>query len=88
MTEEILIQLGMKDWSESRTPMRRMGVEEDLIGPIIFLASDASSYVNGEILHVDGGWAAGAGTHQIQPHVGNSWDPGGGEQPIIPETSG
>jgi NAD(P)-dependent dehydrogenase (short-subunit alcohol dehydrogenase family) len=87
MTEEILIELGMKDWSESRTPMRRMGVEEDLIGPIIFLASDASSYVNGEILHVDGGWAAGAGTHQIQPHVADSWDPGGGGQPIMPETS-
>jgi len=40
----------------SRIPAGRWGVPEDFAGPAIFLASDASNYVNGEILVVDGGW--------------------------------
>ena len=39
-----------------RIPAGRWGTPEDFGGPAIFLASDASSYVNGEILVVDGGW--------------------------------
>lgn len=39
-----------------RIPEGRWGVPEDLAGPIVFLASSASNYVNGEILVVDGGW--------------------------------
>ena len=39
-----------------RIPAGRWGTPEDFGGPAIFLASDASSYINGEILVVDGGW--------------------------------
>lgn len=39
----------------SKTPQARWGEPEDLMGPAIFLASDASNFVNGHILYVDGG---------------------------------
>jgi gluconate 5-dehydrogenase len=38
-----------------RTPAARWGTPEDLMGPVIFLASPASDFVNGHILYVDGG---------------------------------
>ena len=39
-----------------RIPQGRWGTPEDFTGPVVFLASAASDYVNGEILTVDGGW--------------------------------
>jgi len=42
-------------WLRSRTPAGRWGDPEELIGPLLFLASDASSFVTGQILYVDGG---------------------------------
>jgi gluconate 5-dehydrogenase len=39
----------------SKTPADRWGTTEDLVGPAVFLASDASNFVNGHILYVDGG---------------------------------
>lgn len=39
-----------------RIPAGRWGAPEDLQGPVVFLASAASNYVNGEVLVVDGGW--------------------------------
>ena len=38
-----------------KTPMRRMGVNEDVVGPILFLLSDAARYITGQVLHVNGG---------------------------------
>ena len=43
---------------DSRIPAGRWGVPEDIVGPALFLASDASRYVNGVILPVDGGLLA------------------------------
>lgn len=40
---------------KSKTPAGRWGTPEDLVGPAVFLASDASNFVNGHILYVDGG---------------------------------
>lgn len=42
-------------WLEKRTPAGRWGNVDELIGAAVFLASDASSFVNGHVLYVDGG---------------------------------
>ena len=42
----------------SRTPLKRMGREEDFKGAIVYLASEMSSWVTGQNLIVDGGWSA------------------------------
>ena len=42
----------------SRIPMGRLGQPEDLVGPVIFLASDMSRYITGVTLPVDGGFLA------------------------------
>lgn len=45
-------------WLEKRTPAGRWGQVEELVGAAVFLASDASSFVNGHTLYVDGGITA------------------------------
>ena len=45
-------------WLEKRTPAGRWGRVEELVGAAIFLASDASSFVNGQVIYVDGGITA------------------------------
>jgi len=45
-------------WLINRTPARRWGDVEDLVGAAVFLCSDASRFVNGHILYVDGGVTA------------------------------
>ena len=42
----------------ARIPSGKWGEPHDLSGPVVFLASDASNYVNGHVLVVDGGWMA------------------------------
>ncbi len=41
-----------------RTPMARWGTPQDLVGPVLFLASAAAGFVTGAVLNVDGGYAA------------------------------
>jgi NAD(P)-dependent dehydrogenase (short-subunit alcohol dehydrogenase family) len=82
MTRHLLEDSGMADWMRSRTPMRRLGELHELVGPFLFLASDASSFVTGTVLTVDGGWSASGGYAQLpQP-----WDDWSGElsTPITP----
>jgi len=46
-------------WFCDRTMLRRLGdPDADFAGPLLFLASSASSYVTGQVLYVDGGWSA------------------------------
>ncbi|MDH1300572.1 MULTISPECIES: SDR family NAD(P)-dependent oxidoreductase [Achromobacter] len=46
------------DWYMQRAPMARAGRADEIVGPVLFLASDMASYVNGVVLPVDGGYLA------------------------------
>jgi NAD(P)-dependent dehydrogenase (short-subunit alcohol dehydrogenase family) len=43
-------------WTLSRTPMGRWGKPDEVADLICFLISDQSSYINGEVINIDGGW--------------------------------
>ncbi len=66
MIREPLELMGTRPWIDARTPMRRMGEHPELAGPIVFLASDAASYVTGINLPVDGGFSCTIGMSQLQ----------------------
>ncbi len=58
LTEKLVADASFSQWLINRTPSRRWGDVEDLAGAAVFLASDASKFVNGHILYVDGGVTA------------------------------
>ena len=47
---------GFKQRLLERTPFRRLGEPGDVVGPVVFLASDASNFITGHTVPVDGGW--------------------------------
>lgn len=59
LTEKLWADPSMRAWGESRTPMGRLAIPEDLVGTAVFLASAASDYVTGQEIYVDGGYMAG-----------------------------
>lgn len=58
MNEEMFGTDGGMRYITENTPMGRPGFEGELDGALLFLASDAASYVTGQVLFVDGGWSA------------------------------
>jgi NAD(P)-dependent dehydrogenase (short-subunit alcohol dehydrogenase family) len=56
MTEELFDGAKGEDWMARNTPMGRPGEIHELDGAVLFLAGDASSFVTGAVLAVDGGW--------------------------------
>jgi len=56
MTRPLLSKPGVKDKYEERIPMGRLGEPEDMATTAVYLASDASCYVTGQMIYVDGGW--------------------------------
>jgi len=58
LTEALVNDVEFTRWLVGRTPSRRWGELQDLLGAAVFLASDASNFVNGHILYVDGGVSA------------------------------
>jgi gluconate 5-dehydrogenase len=58
LTEKLVADPSFTAWLVGRTPSRRWGEVQELGGAAVFLASDASAFVNGHILYVDGGVTA------------------------------
>jgi len=58
MSRPMLEDSQFKDWVLSKIALGRLGQVEDLMGAVIYLASDASRLVTGSALMVDGGWTA------------------------------
>lgn len=58
LTQTLVADEEFSRWVRGRTPAGRWGATEDLVGALVFLASSASSFVNGQTLFVDGGMTA------------------------------
>jgi gluconate 5-dehydrogenase len=58
MNQPLVDDPAFNAWVVGRTPARRWGRPDELIGTAVFLASTASDYVNGQIIYVDGGMLA------------------------------
>ena len=59
LTQKLWTDKSMQAWGNSMTPLRRLGNPGDMVGAAIFLASNAASFVTGQIIRVDGGTSAG-----------------------------
>jgi gluconate 5-dehydrogenase len=55
MNEALLANADFVAWVNTRTPMRRWGDPAELAGAVVFLASDAATYITGQTIYVDGG---------------------------------
>ncbi|MBK5145663.1 SDR family oxidoreductase [Budviciaceae bacterium BWR-B9] len=58
MNEALIQNKEFDTWVKNSNPAKRWGKPEELIGTAIFLSSQASDYINGQVIYVDGGWLA------------------------------
>ncbi|KAB1657923.1 SDR family oxidoreductase [Pseudoclavibacter chungangensis] len=58
LTQALVEDEAFSAWVKGRTPAGRWGRVEDLVGTLVYLSSDASSFVNGQTIFVDGGMTA------------------------------
>jgi gluconate 5-dehydrogenase len=59
LTEKLWSDPTMQQWGRDNTPQQRLGTPEDLVGAAIFLASEASRFLTGQVIYVDGGMISG-----------------------------
>jgi NAD(P)-dependent dehydrogenase (short-subunit alcohol dehydrogenase family) len=59
LTRKLWAQPAVHAWGMTNTPLKRLGQPEDMVGTAIFLASEASAFMTGQVLYVDGGFSAG-----------------------------
>jgi NAD(P)-dependent dehydrogenase (short-subunit alcohol dehydrogenase family) len=57
MTDEMMTDEKSQRWIRRNTPMGRPGNPDELVGALILLASDASTFITGQTIYVDGGWS-------------------------------
>ena len=59
MTQKLADDKEFNNWvCNVRTPAKRWGLPEELVGAAIFFSSDASNFISGQIIYVDGGWVS------------------------------
>jgi NAD(P)-dependent dehydrogenase (short-subunit alcohol dehydrogenase family) len=75
MVRPALEGLGLDRTISARTPMRRLGELHEIVNAVMFLASDAASYITGVDLRVDGGTNAANGYYQVAP-IHHEWNKG------------
>lgn len=59
LTYKLWSQPHMQKWADENTPLKRLGEVDDMVGATIFMASDASAFMTGQVMRVDGGVTAG-----------------------------
>ena len=62
LTNALLQSKSWLEWIRANTPVDRVGEEQELDGALLFLASDASTFMTGQLVVVDGGWSLGSPT--------------------------
>jgi NAD(P)-dependent dehydrogenase (short-subunit alcohol dehydrogenase family) len=89
MTEPVFKVPGFKDWATESAPMARLGDPRELVGALLFLATEASSFVTGQTIAIDGGISASGGLgppREVREFFANRL-PNGLGQPITPDTA-